>query len=105
MNMKELLGKAAIAAGIDIEPGTVTKLRGKLQAWRPDEDDGDSARLADALMINIINDDRWVGATHRTGIGHREFLIDHPDRAAARRMAVLRLAASMGDGLYTGRRR
>ncbi len=54
MSVEGLLGKAAIAAGIDIEPGTVTKLRGKLQSWRPDEDDGDSARLADAISVDYV---------------------------------------------------
>ena len=113
MNTKELLEKAAKAAGIkgnyfESEYPTESGILDDdsfdedtcALFWQPHLDDGDSARLADALEINIRYLEYGLRVYVDTGRHHAEYYKDHNNsRSAARRMAVLRLAAQMGDGL------
>lgn len=106
MNTKELLEKAARAAGYDYRSeyddniGQCIIVDGFPVAWQPDEDDGDSARLADVLMITTGHKVMSVYASTQMGERVIELLHDYKnDRAAARRMAVLKLAAMIGEEL------
>lgn len=101
MSDRELLKKAAKAAGIDaqFEPcnGDAIVLanpRGFDIYWNPLTDDGDALRLAVALRISLDMLTYIVDATTGTVMCHEPWGDDH---CAATRRAIVRAAAAMSD--------
>ena len=104
---KELLKKAAKAAGIEIEwyaPNVEVWDFIQVPNWNPLTDDGDALRLAVKLDMDIVFDfDRVMvvfGDKDATCI--TEYFYDLPkpiDRFDATRRAIVRAAAEIGKGM------
>ena len=105
MTDRQMIEDAALAAGMVIEwkeghckggPYAGAFVNGV--AWRPREDDGDSARLRRAVRIVVQWFPKDVAAMHWSDDGRGrswvEFYGDDP--AAAERLAVVRAAAAIG---------
>lgn len=110
---RELLERAAKAAGIDYDPGKSFPKKpehtffglwlnikgepyeGQRRRWNPLTDDCDEARLEAALMLDC----RWWPDDVTVGT-HSEMYADHGgDKQKARRYAGVRAAAAMaGEG-------
>lgn len=105
MTDRELLEKAAKAAGIenaafyneDDGNGWYAKI-GKGQYWRPLQDDGDALRLAVKLQIQFCAlDHSAIASSDKTG-AHEQVEFDGSDPYAATRRAIVRAAATQGEG-------
>lgn len=90
---KELIGLAALAAGIDSHIFT---------GWNPIDDDGDALKLAVKLELDIHQDDDkvliwfWHASIKAVGI----ITIDvGGDRFAATRLAISEAAANIGRSI------
>lgn len=113
---RELLEKAAKAAGIEVRPGNGFQkdrlfrdtpcndgiVRG--MEWNPLTNDGDALRLAVKLRLSIdhnhpADNDEWVivSLCDGMGIGPTEKVDGEGSRAAATRLAITRAAASIAD--------
>jgi hypothetical protein len=111
MTDKELLEKAAKAAGIDFRRGTLPHQAGMLfvscgngdglvtgREWNPLTDDGDALRLAVKLRFSV---DPWgSGAAAVVSLANRAQCAephygDDPERATRR--AIVRAAAALAD--------
>jgi hypothetical protein len=99
---QELLELAAKAAGIKllwtcggipVNTPTLFEGLGSDTVWNPLTDDGDSARLRSALMMNVNWYDDGVEVDLEFSCGHFLKIADHSnDRDAALRMATLKCA-------------
>lgn len=113
---RELLELAAKAAGLTIRdstrwPNTVVRQitmddgSPNWVRWNPRNDDGDGARLEAALGIDVEWHNVGVRCAKLTGawcddVVARESFDDHNgDKQAARRLASLRVAASIGRAM------
>lgn len=68
--------------------------------WSPHVDDGESARLAARLMINVSHDPVSVTAQHHSKKWiATTVMLDEPDRSCAMRRSVLVVAAKMAADL------
>ncbi|CAJ0805193.1 hypothetical protein LMG18090_04749 [Ralstonia mannitolilytica] len=102
MNDRELLEKAAKAAGIELvwdwEFPNRVKRSGNLAAWNPLEDDGDALRLAVKLGMNVWCDPAAVCMAEV--LKHclpRASEASGKDPNAATRRAIVRAAAAIGE--------
>ena len=100
MTDKELLEKAAKAAGIEIlywsEISEGFKLKNVLVYWNPLTDDGDALRLAVKLGLQVSE---RVSEVWRDGKETAYFFEDDVDPYAATRRAIVRAAAEIGKTL------
>lgn len=96
MSDRELLEKAAMAAGIELKgwtniSGNEEAVIGydaySVETWNPLTDDGDALRLAVKLRINFSDSALWL--THNDQ--------EHYDPYAATRMVIVRAAAAIHD--------
>lgn len=119
---RELLEKAAKAAGIVIMPCTCGSEKwpfkhdevrtGKRGHWNPLVDDGDALRLAVKLRISMIHEQEYVGgpvvetlealSPPESGTGNRTVSTEclnelGSDEYAATRRAIVRAAAAIGE--------
>ena len=112
MTDKELLKKAAKAAGIDhpdgehsrYDDGRLWDCNG-LRWWNPLTDDGDALRLAVKLNMDIVFDFDRVIAVYGDGYSKEEYFYDLPnptDRLDATRKAIVRAAAEIGKARLDG---
>ena len=122
MTDKELLEKAAKAAGIEIRGNAnkwiaqgVTELdllvwndKGGDSVWNPLTDDGDALRLAVKLNLDITHswsivygDDKYPMASIHVSYNNRTFVYElkEADPYAATRRAIVRAAAEIGKTL------
>lgn len=115
MTDRELLEKAAKAAGIDLwhEDVFTNGLTRKVSpngilSWNPLTDDGDALRLAVKLHVELEHnqpqDQHLYVAAFRCGcemlyapVNSVEELEDEPQRPAATRRAIVRAAAAIGE--------
>ena len=103
MTDKDLLEKAAKAAGIDWfrhTDGGLWQRSGGI--WNPLTDDGDALRLAVKLKMDIVYDFDRVMVVYGDGDATltTEYFYDLPtptDQYAATRRAVVRAAAAIGE--------
>ena len=102
MTDRELLELAAKAAGYkfvfdydeNLQGPCIIDSEGFPKQWNPLEDDGDGARMEEALKMNVI----WMKYSVRVG-GCKEYFSDHNgDCQKARRRASVRAAASQITG-------
>jgi hypothetical protein len=99
---KELLEKAAMAAGMDVEWVTV-RFASVLHNWdtgsdwNPLTDDGDALRLAVKLRIEVDYYLADVQAKHDDCDPVFELFSEHPDPYAATRRAIVRAASALAD--------
>lgn len=69
--------------------------------WNPLEDDGDALRLAVRLHIKVLIGDAW-SVDHSTGEHRTLFRVspdEEPCQYAATRLAIVRAAAAIGEGM------
>ena len=86
---REDLEMAAKAAGLEVTWG-----------WRPHTDDGDCARMEDAVGIDVCRFRRLVRVcVSGQGIVDADFADHDNDRSRARRYASVKLAAAVGRGM------
>lgn len=105
MTDRELLELAAKAAGIngqwsDYHNGICYSKKGSLDmhVWRPLDDDGDALRLA--VRLSLLIDTAYNGSTAVGSASLCEILEPHNgDHCAATRRAIVRAAASIGEGI------
>ena len=100
MTNKELLEKAAKAAGIEIEWTTPYVALGdfvQVPNWNPLTDDGDALRLAVKLNLNVYCSTKNIVKTAYPNQVFAEEL-KQPDPYAATRRAIVRAAAEIGKG-------
>jgi hypothetical protein len=116
MTDRELLEKAAKAAGIEWVPSDTEKGREcelKFGLWlriegepneftprrfNPMHDDGDALRLAVKLKMSVTVFDNAIGIGIKGDFGYREYEIGDDPQAATRR-AIVRAAAAIGEAL------
>lgn len=102
MDDKQLLERAARAAGIEASPGAMTGklvIHGTSRIWNPLEDDADAFRL----MVQLKLDVEWCASgrvsayRHANANGHCFTAIEssREDRSAATRRAIVRAAAAI----------
>ena len=108
MNDKELLEKAAKAAGIEkdewtglyrVPPLPDGTLIAKTGGWNPLTDDGDALRLAVKLNLSISTGPCIVKCNSISGALRGNFIEEdsiYQDRYAATRRAIVRAAAEIG---------
>lgn len=102
----EELKYAAIGAGY--KPVRLTDdskaflLEGVQKPWNPLTDDGDALRLAATVRIDIRYFTADVMAADKGHYILSEFFNDHPDVAAATRLAITRAAAEIGKQMGGG---
>ncbi len=104
MTDRELLEKAAKAAGIDIEQGYgeppefclfYQDSSGVCHDWNPLTDDGDALRLAVKLEFTVSTWGNDIAIWQGDGdISHTESIVT--DRLTATRRAIVRAAAAIG---------
>ena len=97
---RELMELAAVACGMDAvwsEDYECMTLRDDPfdSDWCPDTDDGDSARMRSALLIDADWFGNLVQCAKDTHVEH-EYYAEHNDRNAALRLATLKVAAEIG---------
>lgn len=97
MSDRELLEKAAKAAGVELVFSAMTETPRRLpdyELWNPLTDDGDALRLAVKCGINIDMDDQsaWI---RRDGFFVQEYW--GGDYPPCYRHAIVRAAASLGE--------
>ncbi|WP_353627591.1 hypothetical protein ABNQ24_12560 [Ralstonia pseudosolanacearum] len=108
MSDRELLEKAAKAAGYEVEfsaDGLSCWFKGKTTSWRPLFSDGDALRLAVKLSLDLYNyswaDDPHIEASHEKGsefgYASEHFANHDSDRYAATRRAIVRAAAAIEE--------
>lgn len=103
MSDRELLEKAAKAAGIELvwdwEFPNRVKRSGNLAAWNPLDDDGDALRLMAKLRLDLDYRPGFVGVHDAAGryIGQCSHNDNKPHDAAATRHAIVRAAAAIGE--------
>lgn len=106
-NDRELLERAAKAAGYELQPLTVggsdrLYLPGEMHPWNPLTDDGDALRLAVKLGISIVHR-RTFSSDDFVAVAAARWADDYDntetmyegDSAAATRRAIVRAAASL----------
>lgn len=94
----ELTRLAAIAAGIELEPGT-TKIVGSMKTWRPLDDDGDALRLLVKLKIMLDYIEKGDKAGCVVAVASEDVAAYepcYPNPNAATRLVILRAAAEIG---------
>ena len=112
---REDLEMAAKAAGLEVEsidmdagkawvfvPGGLPDADGEREIvmWFPPEDDGDCARMEDAVGIDVCRFRRLVRVcVSGQGIVDADFADHDNDRSRARRYASVKLAAAVGRGM------
>jgi hypothetical protein len=112
MSDRELLEKAAKAAGLDrfdfdghdeycAEPAYID-IDGFPVAWNPLTDDGDALRLAVKLRLSIshtlFSATAWTsGPEIHDGVSASELVDEESRREAGTRRAIVRAAAALGD--------
>ena len=112
MITRETLELAALAAGMTYrddlwDGGHVQHVDGLWAPWRPHLDDGDAARLAVRLDMEIVPSPHgWHASTTRDG-WHDWARVKHddtePDKLRAWREAVVLCAAAVGERMRCGR--
>lgn len=102
MTDKELLTKAAAAAGYDYwqSGGYIILVEGAPRSWNPLRDDGDAFRLAMSLGIAVDPGDFDIEARHRdSDTCIYETVAPDTETTAAARRAIVRCAAQIGKEL------
>ena len=102
--LRTLLENAAKACGYkyDAESGTIINAKLNVQEWQPHLPGLDSQVLAAELGINSF----WIEESTAVNCfssqldeGFYEDVADHPSKAHAQAMAVLRVAAAIGEAM------
>lgn len=106
MTDRELLEKAAMAAGLHVDMRSTvpdwlwvreSTTHGPYRQWCPLADDGDALRLAVALRISLSMLPQIVDATAGDVMCHEPW---DDDPHAATRRAIVRAAAAMAEAIH-----
>lgn len=114
---REDLEMAAKAAGLEVEsidmdagkgwvyvphaPASKDDDERQIMLWRPHTDDGDCARMEDALGINVMRGLTYMYCSDSLAeMSKVAYFVDHAnDKSRARRYASVKLAAAVGRAM------
>lgn len=98
---RHLLAMAAKAAGVDIDFGRTQNeyygIRGTARWWNPGLSTSQAFDLADHLRLMIDMSDKRVSVTFGPIANRVTLEYEHHDRMAVNRLAILLLAAEIGE--------